>query len=247
VSSGTSASNERRALIVALIVLGLGAFITALVILPIDTWIVAAVTEIRGLGAAGALLFALFYIVATVLALPGSILTLAAGFAYGPLVGVAIVSPAAVIGASLAFLVARHLLRERVARRIAESPRLSAVDAAVGEQGAVVVFLLRLSPVIPFNALNYALGLTRVSLPVYALASWIGMLPGAFLYTYLGSTLSALGETAAGEAASTPQLILFWGGLAATVAVTVLVTRAARRALARRVSLPRPADEEVAA
>ena len=172
------------------------------------------------------------YIVATVAWVPGSILTISSGVLFGPLLGTAFTIVGATTGAALAFLIARHLARDRIAARVEDSPRMTAVDRAIGREGWKVVFLIRLSPIFPFNLLNYVLGLTRVSFRGYVMASAIGMIPGSFLYVYSGY---AAGQVAAGAAGGTERGIGYWlllaAGLAATVAVTWIVTRTARRAL----------------
>src|SRR5438128_355845 len=122
--------------------------------------------------------------------------------------------------------------RTAVERRIAANPRFAAIDRAVGAEGRKIVFLLRLSPVFPFNLLNYALGLTRVRFADYFLAS-AGMLPGTVLYVYSGKLLgdvTALAGGASVEKGAGYYAVLVLG-LAATVAVTTVVTRTARRAL----------------
>ncbi|MCB9681917.1 MAG: TVP38/TMEM64 family protein [Alphaproteobacteria bacterium] len=177
-------------------------------------------------GPAGLVVFVLIYALATVAALPVSLLTVGAGVAWGPVVGLAVVWPGAVAGATLAFVLGRTVLRTRVAPWVADHPRLARLDDRLAARGGWVVFLLRLSPVVPFNALNYALGLTRIGLGTYALATAVGILPGTAMYVYLGAIGHASGDT------RTPaQQALFWAGLAATVAVTVVVTRLARAAL----------------
>jgi uncharacterized membrane protein YdjX (TVP38/TMEM64 family) len=186
-------------------------------------------------GPAGPLLYGLSYVLATVLFLPGSVLTLGAGFAYGVVGGMAVVVPASVAGALLPFVLGRTVLRDRIARRLQGVERFQAIDQAIAEQGFRVVLLLRLSPVLPFNLLNYALGLTRVGVRDYLLGSLIGMFPGTLLYVYLGSLVNSATEFAAGQrpSAGLAGELLFGGGLLATVLATVLVTRAARRALER--------------
>jgi uncharacterized membrane protein YdjX (TVP38/TMEM64 family) len=133
---------------------------------------------VRSLGALGPAGFIAGYAVGTVLLVPGSWLTLVAGAIFGLGPGVLYVMIGATIGATLAFLAARHLVRDLVARRLADDPRVAAIDRAVSGQGRRVVFLLRLSPLVPFNVLNYALGLSRVRLTDYLLGS-AGMLPAA--------------------------------------------------------------------
>jgi uncharacterized membrane protein YdjX (TVP38/TMEM64 family) len=221
-------------------VVGVAALGAALLLLPLDRWLLALVETMREAGGTGALLYVVAYVVACVLLLPGSVLTLAAGFAYGPLLGTLLVMVASMLGACTAFVLGRTVLRGRIERRLADQPRFAAVDRAVAAQGFKVVLLLRLSPLFPFNVLNYALGLTRVRLRTYALASLIGMFPGTLLYVYLGSLVTSAAQLASGQR---PQggpygQLLFWGGLAATVLATVLITRSARRALAQTLDAP---------
>jgi len=145
---------------------------------------------------------------------------------------VAYVFVAATLGASLAFLISRYVARGAVEKRLAGNQRFAAIDRAVGEQGRRIVFLLRLSPVFPFNLLNYGLGLTRVRFAVYLVAC-LGMLPGTFLYVYSGKAAGDVAAVASGAAPDqdTGRLALMIVGLVATAVVTVLVTRIARRAL----------------
>ena len=201
--------------------------------LDAQAWLAAALEWIHGTGVWAPIVFVLLYVTACVLLLPGSVLTLGGGAVFGVARGVPIVWLSAIAGATAAFLVGRYLARQWVERRVAANPKFQAVDAAVAREGWKIVFLMRLSPVIPFNLLNYAFGATRVSLRDYVLASALGMLPGTVTYTYLGSVA---GEIAAGSArARTPAEWTFYGlGLLATVAVTVYVTRVARAALAKR-------------
>lgn len=188
------------------------------------------------IGTLGILLFILGYIAAAVLFLPGSILTLGAGFAFGIGWGMIAVSLGSTLGAGAAFLVARYLARDWVRKRLAKKNTLRSLDNVIGEQGWKIVFLLRLSPVFPFNALNYILGLTGVRFWGYFLATWIGMLPGAFLYVYLGYAGRSNLEASVGGAETTDilRLIYLGIGLLATLAVTIYVTRLARNALKQK-------------
>lgn len=187
-------------------------------------------------GAAGVAVFVALYVLACVFLVPGSVLTLGAGAVYGVAAGVPIVSGASTLGATAAFLVGRHLARDRVARMFEGNAKFAAIDAAVAREGWKIVGLARLSPVFPFNLLNFAFGLTRVPLRDYCLASWIGMLPGTVLYVYLGSLAGSLAAIGSAPGARTPaQWALSGVGLAATVAVTAYVTRIAKAALDRRV------------
>lgn len=189
---------------------------------------------LEGLGPWAAVAFIGLYVVAAVAWIPGSILTLAAGAIFGLMKGTFYTIVGATLGASLAFLISRYVARSAIERRLGDSPKLRAVDEAVAREGGKVVFLIRLSPVFPFNALNYALGLTRVKFGEYVLASALGMIPGTFMYVYAGH---AAGRVAGGAPEGPGRYILLAVGLLATVAVTVVVTRAARRALARTADL----------
>jgi uncharacterized membrane protein YdjX (TVP38/TMEM64 family) len=172
-----------------------------------------------------------------VLFLPGSILTLGAGFVFGVVRGSVLVSISATLGATAAFLVGRYLARDWVGAKIAGNEKFRAVDEAVAREGWKIVGLTRLSPAFPFNLLNYAFGVTRVSLRDYFFASWIGMLPGTVMYVYIGSLAGDLATLGAGDRQrSAAEWALYVVGLVATIAVTVYVTRLARRALQRRVT-----------
>jgi uncharacterized membrane protein YdjX (TVP38/TMEM64 family) len=187
---------------------------------------------VNSLGVWGPVVFILGYAAATVAFAPGSILTLTAGAVFGLGKGVLYVFVAAVLGSSAAFLVSRHLARTVIEQRVAGNARFAAIDRAVSAQGRKIVFLLRLSPVFPFNLLNYALGLTNVRFVDYLVAS-IGMIPGTLLYVYYGKLagdVAALAGGAAVEKGAAYYVVLVLG-LAATVLVTTLVTRTARRAL----------------
>jgi len=195
-----------------------------------------ALGRISGLGPLGFPIFIGLYIVACVVLLPASILTLGAGALFGVVKGSITVSIAAALGASLAFLVGRHVAREWVARQIAGNPKFKAIDEAVAREGWKIVLFTRLSPIFPFNLLNYAFGLTNVSLRDYFFASWLGMIPATITYVYIGSLAGNLARVGAGgRAPTTGEWVLYAVGLAATVAVTVFVTRLARKALAERI------------
>src|SRR5882724_4854159 len=202
------------------------------------------VAWIRGAGVTGMLLFAFAYVLACVLFLPGSILTLGAGFAYGVGAGTPLVWLSANAGAALAFVLGRTLLRGWVALRVNANPRFAAIDRAVGQQGFKIVLLTRLSPIFPFNLLNYAFGITQVTLRDYVLGSLVGMLPGTVMYVYLGSLITSLSELTSGRPGGGTALhVFYFVGFAATVGVTVYVTRVARRALAEATQEPAGAQE----
>ena len=135
-------------------------------------------------GMAGPLLFMLIYALGTVLFLPGSVLTLAGGAIFGPVWGTLYNLSGATLGATLAFLIARYLAADWVERK--SGGKLKQIKNGVEGEGWRFVAFVRLVPLFPFNVLNYALGLTRIRLSHYIIASWICMLPGAIAYTYLG-------------------------------------------------------------
>jgi uncharacterized membrane protein YdjX (TVP38/TMEM64 family) len=193
----------------------------------------AALDWIGKLGPWGPVIFIGIYIVAAVLFVPGSVLTLGAGALFGVVLGSVCVSISATLGATAAFLVGRYLARDAIARKIAKSEKFAAIDRAVADEGWKIVFLTRLSPIFPFTLLNYAFGLTRVRLSHYVLASWIGMIPGTVMYVYLGSLVNV---SAGHRQRTTGEWALYGVGLLATIVVTVFVTRLARKALARKIS-----------
>ncbi len=191
---------------------------------------------VHDLGPWGPVAFILGYAIATVAFIPGSLLTLAAGAIFGLLGGTLYVFIGATIGANAAFLIARHLARGPIETRLTGRPKFQAIDRAVARQGLKIVTLLRLSPIFPFNLLNYALGLTRVRLRDYLIAC-VAMLPGTFLYVYYGRAIGSLATLAAGVHVQkgAGYWTIFILGLLATIAVTTLVTRVARQALRQEV------------
>jgi uncharacterized membrane protein YdjX (TVP38/TMEM64 family) len=201
--------------------------------LPLADWLRALVERARALGPGGAFLFMALFVPACVLMLPGTPITLFCGYAYGfwPTLPAAILMSN--LGAAAAFGVSRFLLSGSVERWLGGHPKLLAVHRAVGTQGLRLVFLLRLTPAIPFNGLNYALGVAPVRFAPYALGTFLGMLPGTTINTYTAATLGELGRSLDEEVT-----LGAWGWtflalrLVAAVLVTVLVTRTARKALA---------------
>lgn len=188
---------------------------------------------VDSLGNWGPVAFGLIYIVAVLLFIPGSILSLAAGAIYGLLLGTMIVWTAATLGAAISFLIARHVAREAVHRRVQRSPKLTAIDEAIGQQGWKIVALLRLSPAIPFSLQNYLYGVTAVRFWPCMLATWLAMLPGTFLYVYVGS----LGRTAVAGETTAAQWAVRGIGLIATVAVTLYVAKLAHSAVAQHTDI----------
>lgn len=212
-------------------------------VLPVRDYLQQMLAALQALGGWGLVILAASYILACILFIPGSILTIGAGFlaavlyADQPLLAVVIgtitVSAGSVSGASAAFLLGRTLARDWVAEKVQGNRRFRALDEALGRSGLKMVFLVRLSPAFPFNMLNYMMGLTNVRFRDYLLGSWIGMLPGTVLYVYIGTTAQSLTEVAAGgsETGGTARTALLIVGLIATFLVVALVTRLAKRAL----------------
>jgi uncharacterized membrane protein YdjX (TVP38/TMEM64 family) len=223
--------NTGKKILVALVAL---AVVVALFTFDVRALLRDALAGLESLGPWGPVIFVLLYIVAAVLFVPGSALTLGAGALFGVGLGSVLVSVGATLGATAAFLFGRYLARDWVAKKIEGNAAFAAIDRAVASEGWKIVGLTRLSPAFPFTLLNYAFGLTRVSLRDYVLASWIGMIPGTVMYVYLGSLARA-----AGERHRTPaEWALYGVGLVATIGVTVFVTRLARTALAKRTAVP---------
>jgi len=206
------------------------ALIVASVLLPVKDWIRSFINWVQQLGPLGVVVFIVAYALATVLFLPGWIFTVGAGLIYGIVGGTLVALTGAVIGATLAFIVARYFVRKNIEDYAKKNPRFQAIDEAIGKNGWKIIGLLRLSPLIPFNLSNYFYGITAVSLKAYIAISAVGMIPGTLLYAYLG----AIGKAGiAGEKTqhSSAQYILLGVGLVATIAVTVLVSRIAKNAL----------------
>jgi uncharacterized membrane protein YdjX (TVP38/TMEM64 family) len=215
--------------IVALVVLGLTA---AGIFLPLKDYFGVALHWVQGLGYWGPVVVVLLYVVASVLSLPGSVLTIGAGAIFRLFLGTVTVSVGATLGACAAFWVGRTVARGWVAKKVQGNPKFAAIDAAVAREGFKIVLLTRLCPIFPFNLLNYAFSLTRVRFRTYALASWIGMLPGTLLYVYIGAVAGDLTEALSGKNKhSGTDWILRSVGLVVAAAIVVLITRIARRAL----------------
>ena len=205
------------------------ALVVAVRLLPLADWIERLEAWVREWGAAGPLVFGAVYVVGALAFVPGSLLTIAAGVLFGAVWGTVIVSAASTIAAALGFLIARHVARERVEALARRDARFGALDQAIRDGGWRIVFLLRLSPLVPFSLSNYLYGLTPVRFGPYVLASWIAMLPATVLYV----SLAAAGRAAAsGQGRGAAEWALIAVGLVATLVATVMITRMARRRLA---------------
>lgn len=194
--------------------------------LPISEWVISFQTWVQGYGVLGWLIFAVVYGFTTFALVPGSILTLAAGVAFG-LWGVPIVVVGATFGSALSFLAARYIFHDRVQAKVASYPRFNAVNEAIRDEGWRVVFLLRLSPALPFSLQNWFLGLTPVNFWPSQIATFFGIIPGTLLYVWIGS----LGGQAGAGDMGLAQYAVAGVGILATLVVTVLVTKKARAKL----------------
>lgn len=216
-------------------ILGIAALVAGIRLLPTGEWIAAVNAWVESLGAWGPIAYGAFYIVAALAFIPGSAITIGAGALFGLGLGTVVVSIASTASAALAFPLARSLFRKRVQGVVKSRPSFQAVDAAIEDGGWKIVGLLRLSPVVPFSALNYLLGVTNVRYVPAVLISWIAMLPGTLLYVYFG----AIGKDVAGGKEKGPlEWALMIAGLVATLVVTVVLTRMAKSRMNAETHLP---------
>ena len=194
--------------------------------------------SIKNLGPWAPLIFIALYVATTVLLIPGSILTLGSGVLFGVFWGTFYVSIASTIGAMAAFALGRGFARDWISRKIKSNSSFNAVSQAAAREGWKIVVLTRLSPIFPFNLLNYAFGLTDVSFRDYVFASWIGMLPGTILYVYIGSLAGDLARVGISSGHSRPPVewAFYSVGLLATIAVSIYIGRIAKAAIAQKTS-----------
>ena len=245
-SAGSPSGSKSRTKLILYIVAGL-AVLTAVILggRQIAAYIPRFAEWVASLGVWGPVVFILGYAVAAIAFVPGSLLTLAAGVIFGLAKGTVFTLIGATLGASGSFLIARYVARGRIEKKIAGNARFAAIDQAVGREGFKIVALLRLSPVFPFNLLNYGLGLTKIPFLQY-LAACAAMLPGTLLYVYYGKALGSLAALASG--AKTQRGPEFWivlgVGLLATLVVTTFVTRLAGKALRQQIGTPSPTSPE---
>lgn len=223
-SSGTRKATILRILVALAVV---GSLFALFRFLPVGAWIDEFKIWVRGQGLLGVVAFALAYVgVSLVPGGPAAVMTLAGGAVFGFVKGTIVVSFSSTLGATLAFLLARTVLRERAGRMAASSPRFAGLNRAIEKEGGKIVALVRLSPLFPFTVVNYLFGLTPVRPLSYVFGSWVAMLPGTAAYVYFGA---ALGDAASG-ADPVQKAIKLILGVAAIVA-TVLIARFAAKAI----------------
>ncbi|MDJ0552982.1 MAG: TVP38/TMEM64 family protein [Microcoleaceae cyanobacterium MO_207.B10] len=195
---------------------------------------------IENLGLWSPITFIIIYNLATLLLIPGSVLTLGSGIIFGVVWGSIYVFIASTLGATIAFIVGRYISRDWVCQQLDKHPQFEAIDKAVVKEGFKIVFLARLCPLFPFNLLNYAFGLMQVSLKDYILGS-LGMIPGTVMYVYLGYLV---GDIALIGTSQQPTIfaaeVIKWSinifGFIATVIVTIYISRLAKKALEKSVA-----------
>lgn len=233
--------NGRKRVVLFLLVLATGA--ASLLVLQHGDSLAGALEWAKANPGYSSLAFALLYVLGAVMMTPSWIFTVAAGYLFGWVAGVALVSVASLAGALAAFVLARFLVRDWVADRARRMPRFDALDRAVAQNGFMVVLLVRLSLVFPYNLMNYLLGATSVGLRPYALATWLGMVPAALIYVFLGSTLGNATALLGGELDAGPMgRVLAVGGLLALLALVWYLARLANRILAGELATLQPGE-----
>jgi uncharacterized membrane protein YdjX (TVP38/TMEM64 family) len=213
------------------LVVAAAAVTAAIIWLPAEEWIRDAVTWVRGTGTIGVIVFSLVYIALAVTMLPTTQMYLAAGMLYGALWGGLLMNTLGVVVELCTLVIVNTSLRSRIEPILERHPRLNALDRAIQHRTLSILFLLRLSPLMPFGALNYALALTKVPLWKRVVTNFVGMLPCTLMITYVGSFLSSVTQLADAQPPSAWKHVALWGGLAVTIAATVLATRATKHAL----------------
>ena len=204
----------------------IAALVVAFRLLPVAEWLTQFQAYVRNVGPIGYVIYALVYAVCCVLFIPASVLTLGAGAIFGVVEGALVVIVGATLGATLAFLLARTVLRKRIERMIASNAKLAAVDRAIGREGTKLMLLMRISGFPPFTWINYALGLTGVRLLPYVLTTLFGIIPGVFAFAYAG----AAGAAVATGSGNRIGLIVTAVG---AVLVSIYIARVASRAIKR--------------
>ncbi|MEL6351493.1 MAG: TVP38/TMEM64 family protein [Cyanobacteria bacterium J06627_28] len=216
----------------------------------IQTALLDFVVWVRDLGPIGPIVFILAYVVVTVAFIPASIITLGAGFAFGWIPGTVYVFIGAMLGATAAFLVGRFVARDWIAKKVEGNKFFSSLDSAIAEEGLKLIFLIRLSPAFPFNLLNYALGLTKVSLKDYVIGT-TGILPGTIMYVYLGTLVKGVAELGTDNMPATREAIIIdWAIkimiLVTVVAISLYIAKIARKALKESVPETEEASTDAA-
>jgi len=216
-----------KKLFVALLVIA--AIVMAWHFLPVSQWLRAFQAYVKNLGALGYVVYTIVYAICVVAFIPASILTLGAGAIFGFVGGTIVVVIGATIGATLAFLLARTVMRRRIEKMTASNAKFRALDRAIANEGMKIVFLVRLAVVFPFTWVNYAFGLTAIPLWRYVLATFLGIIPATAAFVFASS---AAAKAATGETSNITKIVYISGGVIAII-VSVLIGRIATRAIKR--------------
>lgn len=201
-------------------------------------WITDSLEWIKASGWVGAAWFVILYTLTCVFFLPGSALTVGAGAVYGFWGGTGLVIVSSTLGAMVNFWTSRYLLRRFVLRKLSHYPKFLALDRAIEREGWQVVFVSRLSPIVPHSLVSYVAGVTQIGTWRYTIASFLGFIPISVAYSYAGALLGAVARTKARITTNDPlHWILYGAGLVISIAVVVMTTRMAARALKTRVPL----------
>ncbi|MBW4573785.1 MAG: TVP38/TMEM64 family protein [Aphanothece sp. CMT-3BRIN-NPC111] len=225
------ANNKKWLLIIAVVLAIVWAGIK---FLPLNDWFSHLRDWLTTLGFWAMPAFILIYIIATIVGLPAAILMLVGGTLFGLVRGTISVSVADTLGAGACFLLGRTVARKPIKKWIAKRPQFAELDKAVGKKGWKIVFLTRLSPLVPSNLLNYGFSLTKVNFWDYLFFTWLGMLPVIGLYVYLGSFGGGFLKGGGGTGKLAFQVI----GLLFTIGVVIYTTRLAKKTVSEA------ADEE---
>jgi uncharacterized membrane protein YdjX (TVP38/TMEM64 family) len=201
------------------------AIIVAVRMLPVAQWLTQFQAYVRGAGAIGYIVYAIVYAICVVLFVPATILTLGAGAIFGLAGGTLVVIAGATLGATLAFLLARTILRARIEKMTEHNPKFRALDQAIAREGTKIVFLVRLSVLFPFTWINYAFGLTGVRLGTYVWTTFLGIAPATFAFVYIGSIAHEA------TTASRARLVVYVLGAVAALAVSIVIGRIATKAI----------------
>ena len=212
---------------IAIAIVAAGVIVVIAVDPAIRRWSIDFIAWVHAAGAPAIAVFVAGYILGELLLVPRSLLSLAAGFLYGPLWGAAIALACGFAAALLAFGLARRIGRVWAMKRLRRHPKIAAVERVVDRAGAKVTFLVRLAPILPFGATNYGFGLTAIPLRDFALGTALGLLPGSILNTYLGSRIIVLSRMGTHESA-----LGLWLGVALAVVSLVALAWLAHRELA---------------
>lgn len=216
----------RIAKIVA-IVLVLAAFVVLVRMLPVGAWLESFKTWVQGQGAIGFALYILVYAVCCVFLVPGLALTLGSGAIFGVVAGSLVNLTGATIGATLAFVLARTVLRQRVERTTSNNAKFRALDRAITREGTKILWLVRLSGFPPFSWVNYAFGLTGIRLLPYVVITFLGIIPGTIAFTYAGAA-GAAALTGSGNRIA--LIVTAVGAILVSAFIARIATRAIKRA-----------------